>query len=302
MTILPHNLLKAGLFALIGGLLPAASANAVGLPPEEVAVIATAAAEKCGEEIDTATLIADIEKGTAIALASEEYDQGFGDSEADMHMVLYNRHGETSERELRQRSLENPALDMGDKSLIVFDRPRDVAGTTMLTYAKILESDDQWMFLPALKRVKRISSSNKSGPFMGSEFAFEDFSSQEFGKYVYRFLREEACPGEEAKGLTCDVVERYPLYESSGYVKQISWTDREHRSRKVDYYNRRCDNLKSLTMGDYKQYLDHYWRAHKLHMVNHLTGKATDLVWTNFAFNVGLTDDDFSQNSLERAR
>ena len=76
---------------------------------------------------------------------------------------------------------------------MVFDEPRDVKGTAMLTYSHILEPDEQWMFLPALKRVKRISSVNKSGPFMGSEFAFEDFSGQEVGKYSYLWLRDEAC-------------------------------------------------------------------------------------------------------------
>lgn len=299
MNWLP-NLLKTTCFALALGITPAALA--AGVPTEEGVAHAQQAAEQCGETLDAATLPAAVERGTAIALAAEEYDHGFGDTEAEMQMILYNRQGDQSERELRQMSLENPSLEMGDKSLIVFDRPRDVAGTSMLTYAKILEPDDQWMFLPALKRVKRISSKNKSGPFMGSEFAFEDFSSQEFGKYAYRFLGEEACPTEEAAGLTCNVVERYPLYENSGYVKQIAWTGPEHRVWKVDYYNRRCDKLKTLTSSDFRQYLDHYWRAHKLHMENHLTGKATDLIWKEYAFQVGLDDDDFSQNSLKRAR
>jgi len=263
--------------------------------------IARAAAEKCGDTPDEGTLAGMVAKGREVSLAGEMYDKGFGDSESVMRMTLRNRHGETSERELRQRTLENEALDVGDKSLIVFDRPRDVAGTTMLTFAKILEPDDQWMFMPALKRVKRISSANKSGPFMGSEFAFEDFSSQEYGKYTYRYLRSEACPGAEE--LTCDVIERYPLYENSGYVKQIGWTDQAaYRGYMTEFYNRRCDKLKTLTITDHRQYLDHYWRAHALHMVNHLTGKSTDLFWEGFEFRVGLKASDFTRNSLQRAK
>ncbi len=294
------NLLKAalplGIILTVTGPALAASTTV-----EEGVRIAQEAAAVCGEEMDTAGLPGAVAKGKAIALANEEYDTGFGDSESVMLMVLRNRHGDTSERELRQRSLENPSLEMGDKSLIVFDRPRDVAGTTMLTFAKILEPDDQWMFLPALKRVKRISSTNKSGPFMGSEFAFEDFSSQEFGKYSYRYLRDESCPGAEA--ITCNVIERYPLYKKSGYVKQIGWSDPVfHRGYKTEFYNRRCDKLKTLTLSDHRRYLNHYWRAHRLHMLNHLTGKSTDLIWQSIEFRIGLDDSDFTKNSLQRAR
>lgn len=289
--------LAAACFTLLGTQAWAQEA----MPEVDALQFARAAAEKCGETLDEAGLAAAVAKGREVSLAGEMYDKGYADSESVMRMILRNRHGETSERELRQRTLENEALDVGDKSLIVFDRPRDVAGTTMLTYAKILEPDDQWMFLPALKRVKRISSANKSGPFMGSEFAFEDFSSQEFGKYTYRYLRSEECPG--AEGETCDVIERYPLYENSGYVKQIGWAHQtDYRGFKTEFYNRRCDKLKTLTMGDHRQYLDHYWRAHSLHMVNHLTGKSTDLVWEGFEFRVGLKDSDFTRNSLQRAK
>jgi hypothetical protein len=275
-------------------------ALAAGVPTEEGVLIATKVAERCKDTLDTAALAAAVEKGTAIALAAEEYDSGFGDTESEMHMTLYNRHGESATRDLRQRALEMEGLDVGDKSMVIFDRPRDVAGTAMLTFSKVLEADDQWMYMPAIKRVKRISSKNKSGPFMGSEFAFEDFSGQEFGKYAYRFLREEACPG--AEDLMCAVVERYPLYENSGYVKQIGWSDDMHRNYRTEFYNRRCDLLKILTASDFRQYLDHYWRAHKLRMENQLTGKATDLTWDTFKFGVGLSESDFNQNSLKRAR
>ena len=80
-------------------------------------------------------------------------------------MTLRNRHGETSVRDLWQRSLEVNEANLGDRSLMVFDRPRDIAGTAFLVHTKILEPDDQWIFLPALKRVKRVATRNKSGSF-----------------------------------------------------------------------------------------------------------------------------------------
>lgn len=237
------------------------------------------------------------EKGYAIAEAADRRDDGFESSVAELEMILTNRSGATSRRELRIKTLEVPARDLGDKSMVVFDRPRDVKGTALLTYAKILEPDDQWMFLPALKRVKRISSVNKSGPFMGSEFAFEDMATQELGKFTYSYIGEEACGA-----LTCYVIERIPAYEYSGYTKTVAWIDMEElRSQKVDFYDRKGALLKTLTFSDHRLYLDKFWRAHDLFMINHLTGKTSRLLWGEFEFQTGLDEGDFTQASLRRA-
>ena len=96
-------------------------------------------------------------------------------------MVLKNRHGDESERDLRIRILE--VEGDGDKSLSIFDSPGDVKGTAFLTFTHKFADNDQWLYLPALKRVKRISSGNRSGSFMGSEFAYEDISSEETEKF-----------------------------------------------------------------------------------------------------------------------
>ncbi len=242
------------------------------------------------------------ERGRAIAMETERRDLGFGDSSAEMRMVLRNSQGEESVRELRQRTLENVDPEDGDLSMIIFDRPRDVEGTALLTHAHLLEDDDQWLYLPAIARVRRISSSNKSGPFLGSEFAFEDFSSTEVGKYSYTWLRDEPCPTPN-EALTCHVTERVPLYENSGYTRQITWTDTtDYLGRQVEYYNRGDDLLKTLQLLDYRLYLDQFWRAHELLMVNHLTGKETTLEWVSFEFQSGLDESDFTQASLRRAR
>ncbi len=238
------------------------------------------------------------EQGLEIAARSDRSDRGFGDSRVNLKMVLRNKAGAESTRTLEFATLEIPDESVGDKSLIVFDSPRDIDGTALLSHAKILDPDDQWLFLPALKRVKRISSVNKSGPFVGSEFAFEDFTALELNKYEYKYLRSEAC-GE----MTCDVVERYPRYEHSGYVRQISWVDQEvFQVRKVEFYDRRDDLLKTLTLTGYRLYADKYWRAQTLSMVNHQTGKSTDLIYDDFVFGVGLDDNDFTKGVLSRIR
>ena len=96
---------------------------------------------------------------------------------------MRNKAGREATRALRITTLEIPDEQVGDRSLIVFESPPDIDGTALLSHAKILDPDDQWLYLPALKRVKRISSVNKSGPFVGSEFAFEDFTALELNKY-----------------------------------------------------------------------------------------------------------------------
>ena len=238
------------------------------------------------------------ERGWAIAARSDRSDRGFADSVVDFQMILRNAAGKESTRTLSLRTLEMPDESVGDKSLIVFSSPADIDGTALLSHAKILEPDDQWLYLPALKRVKRISSVNKSGPFVGSEFAFEDFTALELEKYDHRYLRSEVC-GD----LVCDVIERTPRYEHSGYTKQIAWVDQEvFQVRTVEFYDRRGDLLKTLVLDDYRLYAGTYWRAHQFSMVNHQTRKETDLVYSEYRFGIGVKESDFVRGALQRIR
>ncbi len=236
------------------------------------------------------------EKGLAIAKEVDLRDTGFKDSTAKMEMVLKNKQGKTSVRNVRVKTLE--VNGDGDKGLSIFDKPRDVKGTAFLTYSHSKKPDEQWLYLPALKRVKRISSKNKSGPFMGSEFAYEDISSQELDKYTYKYLRDE-----KFNGIDCFVIERYPTYKNSGYKRQVVWINKkEYRPEKTDFYDRKNSLLKTLVFEDYKQYLGKYWRASTMKMINHQTGKSTILSWQDYKFQTGLSDKDFNRNSLKRAR
>ena len=238
------------------------------------------------------------EKGFEIAARSDRSDTGYGDSRVKMTMILRNAAGDETTRSINFTTLERDNEDVGDKSLVLFNTPRDIKGTALLSHAQILEADDQWLYLPALKRVKRISSSNKSGPFVGSEFAFEDFTASELKKFSYKFLREEAC-GK----FTCDVLERIPLYEKSGYSKQISWIDQSiFQLRKLEFYDRRGQLLKVMEASNYKEYLDGIWRSHKFVMKNVQTKKQTDLIWDDYQFRTGLTANAFEKGKLSRAR
>lgn len=236
------------------------------------------------------------ERGLEIAKEAQERESGFGDFTSELNMTLRNRHGEESTRHIRVKTLE--VIGDGDKSLSIFNTPRDVKGTAFLSFSHKEGPDDQWLYLPALKRVKRISSNNKSGPFMGSEFAFEDLSSQEVEKYTYKYLRDE-----NLNGMDSFILERYPVDKKSGYTRQVVWFDKvEYRPLKIVYYDRKNALLKTLEYDDYRQYIDKIWRAHSMSMVNHQTGKSTLLTWKNYKFRNGYTDRDFNKNSLKNAR
>jgi hypothetical protein len=238
------------------------------------------------------------DKGFEIAARSDRTDLGFGGSDVELNMVLRNAAGQEATRSLRISTLEKPDETVGDKSMVLFETPRDIQGTALLSHAKILDPDDQWLYLPALKRVKRISSSNKSGPFVGSEFAFEDFTAIELNKFDYEYIGVESCGG-----LQCDVVKRIPRYENSGYTKQVSWVDQvDFQLRKVEFYDRRGDLLKVLELSDYRKYENGIWRAHLLSMSNIQTKKQTDLVYETYAFDAELEDSDFVKGRLSRLR
>lgn len=238
----------------------------------------------------------DEDKGLRIANEMDKQDSGFVDSVAKLTMELKNKQGDTSLREVRLKTLE--VTGDGDKSLSIFDTPKDVKGTAFLTFSHSKKPDEQWLYLPSLKRVKKISSRNKSGPFMGSEFAFEDMASQEVDKYTYKYLKDEV-----TNGVDCYVIERIPAYKNSGYKRLISWVNKKDlRPEKIVFYDRKDSILKTLTFSDYKQYLNQYWRADKMFMENHQTGKSTTLSWKTYQFKTGLDSTDFTRNSLKRAR
>lgn len=236
------------------------------------------------------------ETGLAIAREAERRDKGFGDYTAHMLMVLRNAQGEESSRQIRVAVFE--VQGDGDKSRLLFHEPADVRGTALLTFAHKQGDDDQWLYLPALKRTKRISAGAKTGSFMGSEFAYEDFGSQEIERYHYKYLRDDPCDGG-----SCFVLERRPVDPNSGYTRQLVWLDRsEYRPWKIEYYDRKQSLLKTLTWSGYRKFLGRYWRPTEMFMQNHQTGKSTRLKWDDYRFKVGLRAGDLNPASLGQFR
>jgi len=236
------------------------------------------------------------ERGLQIAQDAWKRDTGYGDSVSELSMVLRLGSGQEARRDLRIRTLE--VSETETRAMVIFDTPADVRGTALLTHSFTDKEDSQWLYLPEIKREKRIAGGGRSGPFMGSEFSFEDMSSQRVEKFTYKYISDEALDGVQ-----CHVLERYPVDKASGYTKQVAWLDTEQlRVQKVDYYDRRGELLKTLTLKDYKQYEEKYWRPTNMEMLNHQTGRSTLLEWKNTKFNSGFSAREFEPSALRNAR
>lgn len=231
------------------------------------------------------------QKGWQIAVENEMANNGFGGEFVETEMILINAQGDRTIRRMTSKTKET--TKDGDLSIITFLWPADVKGTRMLTHSHKNKDDDQWLFLPSLKRVKRISSRNKSGAFMGSEFSYEDLGSQEKEKYRHKWLKDEVFEGRD-----CWVLEQIPVSKKSGYSKQVLRIDKEYRQPlKIDYYDRKGELLKVATFTGYKK-LKQWWRVHKIAMKNVQTRKSSIIQWNIRRLNDKYAKDDFESDSL----
>ena len=162
-------------------------------------------------------------------------------------MVITAKNGSTSERLIDQYSKDGPN---GGRTVIVFQQPKNVAGTRFLTMDTASGGTDQWIFLPELRKVRRIAASESSGSFMGTDFSYDDISAvdREASLDNHKLLREETFNGN-----LCYVIESIPKDSSFQYSKTISWIDKEKLlSYKVELYNRRGEHIKLMEMSNFE--------------------------------------------------
>ncbi|MDC1175494.1 outer membrane lipoprotein-sorting protein [Bacteriovoracaceae bacterium] len=235
------------------------------------------------------------QKGDEIAKKMENANNGYIGEESDMEMILIDAHGSRVERLMKGNIME--VKKDGDKSISTFLNPRDVKGTKMLTWSHKEKDDDQWLYLPSLKRVKRINSSSKSSSFMGSEFSFEDLGSQEREKFTYKLLTEK-----KVNGLDSWVLERKPKTKS-GYTKQIVVISKKYMNPlSIEYYDRKNELLKKAEFSGYKKYTvkgKTLFRASKIHMKNKQTKKESIFEWKNRKIGVSQKSRNFTKRSLK---
>ncbi len=231
---------------------------------------------------------------TSLDIAKKSYEaiSGYGSSISKTTMLLKNAHGVENIRKLEMKRLEN--ID-GDKSVLLFLYPNDIKGTKLLSFEMIGKDDKQWLFLPALKRVKRISSRNKSGSFMASEFSYEDISSQNYKNYTYNSDAEKVIRDKKEYFK----IIRIPKDKNSGYSKQVVYVDtKTYLAKFGEYYDKQNRLLKNVSFLEYKK-IDAINRIQKIEMKNVQNGKSTTLTWDVDKIKVGLSKKDFSKRALK---
>ncbi len=232
--------------------------------------------------------------GYAIMALVDERDDG-DDSQSELEMTLINHRGSTRVREMRSYSKE---YGNDSKQVIVFLAPADVAGTGYLSweYEDEQRDDDRWLYLPALRMVRRISGSSNEDYFMGSDFTYDDMGDRNVDEDTHTLLREETPEGQ-----TCWVVESVSLEPDELYANRLIWVRQDNcMVIRVEYYDS-MGLMKVLTVCDIRQ-VDGIWTAHSMFMDNLHEEHQTRLTLSNVSYNQDLDDNIFTVTAIERGR
>ena len=235
------------------------------------------------------------ERGLAIMEEQERINKGFRDEAGRYKMTLINSNGDRSERLLQFKTLEGEK-DAGDKTLIVFLAPPDVKSTALLTHTAKKGDDDQWLYLPALRRVKKIASSTKSSSFVGSEFTYEDLTPRELDKYAWKHLRDET-----VDGVAVWVVESVPQFKDSGYSKMELFIQQDnHQTIRTNFYDKKGELIKVGRFQGWSKVGGQWWRTKVSTMENVQTKKSTVLETLETRFGNRFSARDFTTQVLEK--
>lgn len=217
------------------------------------------------------------------------------DMSAILNMTLINAQGSTRNRVLQQYQADFGGIE---KKMMFFLEPADVRGTAFMnwSYDRADRPDDQWLFLPALKKVKRISSEGRGDAFMGSDFSYEDLSVRQPSLDNHTLLRSETLEGTE-----CFVVESIPKdRKSSLYSKTVSWIRSDTwTGSKREYYDMRGVLLKTLSIRRNGE-IGGYLMILETEMKNVQTGHSTRMSFSSVKLDSGIKETIFSERSLEK--
>ena len=214
---------------------------------------------------------------------------------SSMEMKLVNKSGNT-----RVRKITSYAMDVGEdtKTIMFFLYPNDVKGTGFLTvnYDDVDKEDDKWLYLPALKKTRRISGkSSKTDYFMGSDFTYDDIGKRNVDEDTHKLLREES-----ADGFDYYVVESTPKKEGEIFSKKLVWIRKDcDVVAKVEFYDKLGKLHRQMVSSDIKK-VDGFWTVGKMEMKNVQTGHSTELLFLDPKYNIQLDSKIFSVNKLER--
>jgi hypothetical protein len=219
----------------------------------------------------------------------------------DLTMTLINSRGQKRERSTTTLiKLQPNGID--SKFLVRFTTPPDVAGTGLLQVEHSDGDDDLWIYLPALKKSRRLVASNKKDSFVGSDFSYGDIALPKVDQYRHTLRGTEAVDGHQ-----CYVVESTPASDAvranSGYARKITWVRSDNYLEvKVEYYDLANRLYKTQRVAGHQAIASQpgKWFALEREMTNHQTGHRTLLMATKVDGAVTIGDDVFSTRTLER--
>lgn len=230
--------------------------------------------------------------GTDIAQKVFDRDRG-DDAYAKIEMTLIDKKGNTRVREMISQRKKSGELE---KSLIRFTSPADIEGTGFLSWENKDRDDDQFLYLPALRRVRRIVSSQKDMGFVNTDFTYEDLQRRKVENDQHRLLGEE-----KIKDWQCWKLESIPKKESdSQYGKFVSWIVKEiYVPIKVEFYDKKGQMVKRYTVNKLQK-IDGIWTEMELVMHDLKNNHETELKVKEIRYNTGISDQVFTTKNLER--
>lgn len=206
--------------------------------------------------------------------------------------------GKNGKNRIRQVSMKSKDYGDVEKTLIVFTSPKDVAGVAYLTfdYDDSSKDSDSWLYMPAMKKVRRIAGSSKGDDFMGTDFTYEDIGDdRKLDDYTYKLLGEE-----KVEGIDCFMVECIAKDSSKKNPRCIMWIGKENfMLYHAEFFDKRNEKQRDLTCSKVEM-VDGYWTVKKMLMKNVQTGHSTLLEMQDIKFGLDLSDTTFTQSALER--
>ncbi len=236
--------------------------------------------------------------GREIAVSVDEREDG--DDQISMATwTLTNKSGKTRIRRTFRYWKDYDDKDgLSSKSFIVFDRPPDVKDTTFLnwSYEDYEADDDQWIYLPALRKVRRIASGDKENAFMGSDLIYDDLGDREVDEDTFTLLRVE-----EHDGVKMYVVQAIAKKENYIYSRRVAWVNAETWTiPRMEFYDRKKRLLKVM-LTDWVQ-IDGIWNPKTMTVENQLNGHHTRIENSDVKFNQGLKESLFTERSLRKGK
>ena len=231
-------------------------------------------------------------------MRKQREQQRLKDEEEVQTLRLVSKTGAIKERKLVLYTLAGP--DYLDKSLIRFLAPRDVENTGLLTWEAMDGNDDQWLYLPAARKAKRIASSAKKNRFMGTDFAYEDLHPENPGVHRYALVGSENVDGQD-----CLVIEAVPATErqatDSGYSRRKLWIRKDNLlTVKREYYDKQGKLEKVEERRKPVNVTGSVWRVDEVEMHDVQNSTRTILQVERRRFNAGLKDSFFTEAELTR--